>query len=323
MILNTKNFAAATVLICMLGGASYAQAGAPTASGPMPLGAAAAPPQAYLDFCSRQPRDCQVSREAVLSQIGTLGAGRNGVQAATAAISRRASIEAEVAPAILRSTARADFRFTAEATDRVNWLSLVRRTLSNDAPATPVGEAHLSLASFRFEAPSAEATQTMTSPAAASAEAGASLIMDSRAWATVNRVNTKVNRDIIRKTDIANNGVEERWSTPLEDGTKFGDCEDYVLEKRRALISEGFPPSALSIAVVTTPWNDTHAVLLVAGDKGEYVLDNLSPWVVPWNETPYTFRKRQVAGDAFRWARVETPSPTNEHLRPLLIARAD
>lgn len=323
MILNTKNFAAATVLICALGGASYAQAGAPTASGPMPLGAAAAPPQAYLDFCSRQPRDCQVSREAVLSQIGTLGAGHRDVQASTAAISRSKTPTAEIAPAVLRSTARADFRFSAEATDRVNWLNLVRDTLSDGTPSTPLNEPRLSFASFRFEVHSAGSAEATPGQAGAPSAAGATLVMDSRAWATVNRVNTKVNRDIIRKTDIANNGVEERWSTPLEDGTKFGDCEDYVLEKRRALIAEGFPPSALSIAVVTTPWNDTHAVLLVAGDKGEYVLDNLSPWVVPWNETPYTFRKRQVAGDAFRWARVEMRSPTNEHARPLLIARAD
>lgn len=322
MILNTKNFAAATVLICVLGGASYAQAGVPNASGQMPLGAAAAPPQAYLDFCSRQPRDCQVSREAVLSQIGTLGAGR-GVQSATAAISRSKTPTAEIAPALLRSTARADFRFSAEATDRVNWLNLVRDALSDSPQATPLSELRLSFASFRFEVHSAGSAEAASGQSGAPTAAGATLVMDSRAWATVNRVNVKVNRDIIRKTDIANHGVEERWSTPLEDGTEFGDCEDYVLEKRRALIAEGFPPSALSIAVVTTPWNDTHAVLLVAGDKGEYVLDNLSPWVVPWNETPYTFRKRQVAGDAFRWARVETPSPTNEHARPLLIARAD
>ena len=70
------------------------------------------------------------------------------------------------------------------------------------------------------------------------------------------------------------------------------------------------PPSTLSIAVVTTSWNATHAVLLVAGDKGEYVLDNLSPWVVPWNEAPYTFRKRQVAGDAFHWA-IVTPAASS------------
>ena len=323
MILNTKTFAAATVLIFALGASSLANAGAPVANRQMPIGATAAPPQGYLDFCSRQPRDCQVSREMVLSQIGTMQTDRAEVQFATAAISRLGSVELDIAPAILRSTARADFHVAAEATDRVNWRSLVRNALGDDAGATSVGEVRLSFVAFRFDSGSSELAQVTNTSAAEPAKAGATLIMDASTWATVSRVNTKVNRDIIRKTDLANHGVEERWSTPLEEGAKFGDCEDYVLEKRRALIAQGFPPSALSIAVVTTTWNTTHAVLLVATDKGEYVLDNLSPWVMPWDEAPYIFRKRQVAGEAFRWARVEMPASVNDRARPLLIARAD
>ncbi|MFZ3007514.1 MAG: transglutaminase-like cysteine peptidase [Phenylobacterium sp.] len=323
MILNTNYFAASITLVFALAGASFAQAGAPVTSRQMPIGTTAAPPQGYLDFCSRQPRDCQVSREMVLSQIDTMRAGRPEVQSATAAISRPASPALNIAPAILRSTSRADFHFAAEATDRVNWRSLVRNALGDDVRPTPVGEARLSFVGFRFDGGSSEPAQVANSSAAAPANASATLIMDASTWATVNRVNTKVNRDIIRKTDLANHGVEERWSTPLEEGTKFGDCEDYVLEKRRALITQGFPPGALSIAVATTTWNTTHAVLLVATDKGEYVLDNLSPWVMPWDEAPYIFRKRQVAGEAFRWARVEMRPPANDHARPLLLARAD
>lgn len=323
MILNTKYFVTAATLVLALAGAGFAKAGAPLANQQMPIGATAAPPRGYLDFCSRQPRDCQVSREMVLSQIDTMRAGRPEVQSATAAISRPVSPVLDIAPAILRSTSRADFQFAAEATDRVNWRSLVRNALGDDARATPVGEARLSFIGFRFDGESTELAQVSNSAAVPPSNAGATLIMDAGAWATVNRVNTKVNRDIIRKTDLANHGVEERWSTPLEEGGKFGDCEDYVLEKRRALIAQGFPPGALSIAVVTTTWNTTHAVLLVATDKGEYVLDNLSPWVMPWDEAPYIFRKRQVAGEAFRWARVELPAPVNDHGRPLLIARAD
>ena len=272
----TNNIAAATALICAFSVSSFAHAGAPAASGPMPLGAPAAPPQAYLEFCSRQPRDCQVSREMVLSQIETLSHRNDGAQVLTAAITR---------------------------------------PLDTAASAVPLsGQAQVLEASFSAEPPV---------PEPAAAVQGATLVMDSHTWSTLNRVNTRVNRAIIRMTDIANNGVLDRWSTPLAEGTKFGDCEDYVLEKRRALIAEGFPPSALSIAVVRTPWNTGHAVLLVAGDKGEYVLDNLSPWIVPWNEAPYTFRKRQVAGDAFRWAEVETAPSTTDGVRSLLIARAD
>ncbi len=322
MILNTKNFAAATVLICMLGGAGYAQAGAPAASGPMRLGAPAAAPQAFLEFCSRQPRDCQVSREMVLSQMGTIGGRHGEPQTASASVSRPKVEAPRLTRAITRTTMRTNFQFRVDAPERVNWLSLLDEALADGSAATPVGQAKISFADFKFEA---LAPDLSPSPAAATATSsgGATLVMDSHAWATVNRVNTKVNREIIRRTDIDNYGVEERWSTPLEDGTKFGDCEDYALEKRRALIAEGFPPSALSIAVVTTAWNASHAVLLVAGDKGEYVLDNLSPWVVPWNEAPYTFVKRQVAGDAFRWVRMDSRDPVREQVRALLIARAD
>lgn len=272
---NTKNLAAAIALAWVMTASGLAHAGAPAAIGPMQLGAPAAPPRAFLEFCERNPRNCQVSREMVQSQIETLGLRRDAVQTLTATITGP--------PEAL--------------------------TVAASPPAaTPTLDVSSGVA--LPEAP----------PAAAQ---GATLVIDSSTWSTVNRVNAKVNRNIVRKTDILNNGVEERWSTPLEEGAKFGDCEDYALEKRRALIAEGFPPSALSIAVVTTSWNTSHAVLLVAGDKGEYVLDNLSPWVVPWNEAPYVFKKRQVAGDAFRWARVAPQVPSPEKVRPLLIARAD
>ncbi|WP_340645146.1 transglutaminase-like cysteine peptidase [Phenylobacterium sp.] len=288
----------------------------------MNLGAPAAAPQAFLEFCSRQPRDCQVSREMVLSQMGTTAGRHRELPTASASISQPKVEATRVTPAIARMTMRSNFQFRTDPSERVNWLSLLGETVADEFAATPVGQAKISFVHFKFEAPAPDPTPAPAAETAPSS-GGATLMMDSNAWATVNRVNTKVNREIIRRTDIDNYGVEERWSTPLEDGTKFGDCEDFALEKRRALIAEGFPPSALSIAVVTTAWNASHAVLLVAGERGEYVLDNLSPWVVPWNEAPYTFVKRQVAGDAFRWVRVDSRDPVREQVRALLIARAD
>jgi predicted transglutaminase-like cysteine proteinase len=46
-----------------------------------------------------------------------------------------------------------------------------------------------------------------------------------------------------------------------------------------------------------------HAVLLVATENGEVVLDNLSPWVLPWAEAPYAWLDRQAAGTG-KWVRV-------------------
>jgi predicted transglutaminase-like cysteine proteinase len=94
-----------------------------------------------------------------------------------------------------------------------------------------------------------------------------------------------------------------------------------VLEKHAALVQAGVAPSALSIAVVKTGWGEIHAVLLIATDKGEFVLDNLSPWVVSWDKTTYRWISRQKAGAAFDWVSVDgenTPKTTTAST--LLIA---
>ncbi len=66
-------------------------------------------------------------------------------------------------------------------------------------------------------------------------------------------------------------GVVERWSYP-DDGK--GDCEDYVLLKRRMLMQAGWPREALLITVVRDKKGEGHAVLTVKTDKGDFILDN-------------------------------------------------
>lgn len=134
-------------------------------------------------------------------------------------------------------------------------------------------------------------------------------------WAKLNRVNARVNTAMLQGSDMETQGREDLWSTPLKDGGTLGDCEDYVLEKRRALLDAGLPSAALNIAVVTTQGGETHAVLLVATRTGELVLDNLSPWIVGWRHAPYRWRQRQVGGETFTWA-MAAASTTNERLRP-------
>jgi len=121
-------------------------------------------------------------------------------------------------------------------------------------------------------------------------------------WATLTSVNDRINRAIARKADIEAYGVDEFWSLPLQAGVGFGDCEDYVLEKRRALLAAGVRRDALSIAVVVTPKGERHAVLLVETASGAYALDNLTPYILPWSKTGYRWLQRQVAGSSTRWA---------------------
>jgi len=88
------------------------------------------------------------------------------------------------------------------------------------------------------------------------------------------------------------------WNYP-DDG--YGDCEDYVLQKRKMLMQAGWPREALLITVVRDKNNDGHAVLTVKSDKGEYVLDNQTDDIVLWSDTGYRFVKRQSQSDPNQW----------------------
>ena len=61
---------------------------------------------------------------------------------------------------------------------------------------------------------------------------------------------------------------------------------------------------ALTIAIVRTRQGEGHAVLLVATDQGEYVLDNLSPWAMPWRQVGYQWLKRQAPGQPLTWVSI-------------------
>lgn len=121
-------------------------------------------------------------------------------------------------------------------------------------------------------------------------------------WATIVEVNNLVNTNVTPRTDMQIWGVEERWSYPVNG---YGDCEDYVLEKRKRLIKAGVPSSNLLVTVVRQPNGDGHAVLAVNTSMGDFVLDNLEPRVLAWQETDYRFLKRQSAKHAGMWVEIE------------------
>jgi predicted transglutaminase-like cysteine proteinase len=117
-------------------------------------------------------------------------------------------------------------------------------------------------------------------------------------WQELDVVNRFFNKTIEPMTDLEQYGVVERW-TYATSGK--GDCEDYVLEKRRRLIELGWPVSALPITVVYDRNNSGHAVLTVVSDQGDYVLDNVRDDIVVWWDTGLTFLERQSAGDPNIW----------------------
>ena len=87
-----------------------------------------------------------------------------------------------------------------------------------------------------------------------------------------------------------------------------GDCEDYVLEKRRKLRKLGLSLSNLLVTVVRKPDGEGHAVLTVRTDKGDFVLDNLSGSVRDWSQTGYRYLKRQASNHTGRWVTIREGS---------------
>ena len=125
-------------------------------------------------------------------------------------------------------------------------------------------------------------------------------------WKTILQVNYKVNSTIEPLTDQQIYGVEERWAYPAT----VGDCEDYVLLKRKMLIAKGFSPSDLLITVVLQPNGDGHALLTVRTDHGDFVLDNMRNRVLKWSDTEYTYLKRQSSTHSGQWVKlVDDHSP--------------
>ena len=131
------------------------------------------------------------------------------------------------------------------------------------------------------------------------------VMLSTQAWKDLQRVNLWVNGHIKPMTDMEHWGVVERWNYP-DDG--YGDCEDYVLLKRKMLTQAGWPREALLITVVRDRHGDGHAVLTVKTDKGDYVLDNQAENIVLWSETGYRFVKRQSQSDPNVWVSLGIPN---------------
>lgn len=125
-------------------------------------------------------------------------------------------------------------------------------------------------------------------------------------WLDLIVVNRSVNSRVIASTDLEIFGVEEFWAYPVSGR---GDCEDYVLEKRRDLIWRGWPVSALLITVVRDEDGAGHAVLTVRTDHGDLILDNKVDIIRPWFQTPYTYIKRQSPFDTAAWDRIDDRRP--------------
>ena len=121
--------------------------------------------------------------------------------------------------------------------------------------------------------------------------------MSTERWDQLYQTNTYVNDRIAPISDQDLYGEAEHWAYP----TDAGDCEDYVLLKKRYLEKLGFSAEALLITVVLDEKGEGHAVLTITTDAGDYVLDNRVDDVLRWNNSPYKFLKRQSHTNPLQW----------------------
>ncbi|MEO6609565.1 MAG: transglutaminase-like cysteine peptidase [Aestuariivirga sp.] len=123
-------------------------------------------------------------------------------------------------------------------------------------------------------------------------------------WDMVSAVNLSVNTHVIPMSDEEQYGVPDYWTYPV----KAGDCEDYALEKKRELVALGVAPRDLLMTVVLDENGEGHAILTVATDKGDYMLDNRRNEILRWDQTHYKFLKRQSQLDPMQWVSLKPNS---------------
>lgn len=244
----------------------------------IPMITAAAAPAGFLAMCQRLPRECRASGEVDDARIQR--------EARTRYWREAFGDNRTAAPA---SDERPLPRATAAGAELVpHAVSFELDGLAADV--TPDAELELIARSPREVASDPEGA----------ADASTTVTMTADLWALVRGVNQQVNRSIRAVSDTANYGQADYWA--LQSGRdQSGDCEDYAMTKRHHLIEAGVPSDALTFAIVRTSWGELHAVLILATDEGDMVLDNLTPWIVRWDKTSYRWIERQMPGHPLEW----------------------
>ena len=131
------------------------------------------------------------------------------------------------------------------------------------------------------------------------------LSVTSENWDQIEQINRFVNTVIRPASDMELYGKADYWTYPKD----AGDCEDYVLLKKRYLTELGFNADELLITVVLDEHNEGHAILTVVTAQGDYVLDNRRREILRWDDTGYKFLKRQTQANSNEWISLQKSAP--------------
>jgi predicted transglutaminase-like cysteine proteinase len=133
--------------------------------------------------------------------------------------------------------------------------------------------------------------------------------LTAESWTELNQINTIANREIDPIGDEDHYRIYEQdilnWWTYPDDGR--GNCNDYVILKRKLLVEAGWPKAALLMTVVVDRHGDGHLILMVRTDRGDLILDNMREEIVSWDRTGYRFVKRQSALNPNDWVSIQVP----------------
>jgi predicted transglutaminase-like cysteine proteinase len=278
------------------------------------VGAALPAPVGYLDFCRRRPDQCDLAPmtpdHRLALTFAMAAALRGGASLRPASIGQPLDQGAAPVPSPGASIQDAP----AAVDDRFDGGTMVERVVDPIAP----GELFFDQPDLSMIQPLSEGSQ-IEFPAVRPAQQAQDqtlvaerrpLAMSPALWATLTEVDRDINQRIRPASDLQAFGVDNFWDLPLgPNGRGMGNCKHYALEKRRELVEAGVPSSALYLAIVRTRWGEIHSILVVATDQGDYVLDNLSPWVTPWREAGYVWLARQIPGAPLEWAAPATEAP--------------
>ena len=129
---------------------------------------------------------------------------------------------------------------------------------------------------------------------------GSPAVLSDKRYADLERVNSTINRNVESVADAELYGVSDFWTL----AGSSGDCEDFMIAKKRALLVAGWKADQLLYAVVEGVETPYHAVLVVRTDQGDLVLDNLTDDILAWQDTGYRFIVRQSADAPSQWVRI-------------------
>ncbi len=135
------------------------------------------------------------------------------------------------------------------------------------------------------------------------------LILDSTAWNAIKDVQKSGNAQIRWVSDQDTWGQQEKWAFPKETGrTSVEDCDGFTLWKMRELMRRGFPAGVLLFTICRTETGEGHAVLCVATDHGDYLLDNRYARVMSYDDMlrqGYKFLYRSKGKLTGRWDKIK------------------